>query len=419
MVDDRLDDGSDGLTGLPAQTRDILDGLRDFLAAEVAPRHRAAGALLAEPRLRYGPDGRHVAEVEEHRRAVRTASARAGYYQMFVPEHLGGGGQSAVTMYAAWELINRTCGSGQWLGSETIAHWATGPSVVFDRSGPHIRQRWLPRLVSGELTMCFMMSEPGAGSDVWQMSTRAVADGDGWLITGVKQWISNGPHADLGLVFAVTDPELVRRRAGGITAFVVSADAPGFKVDSVIGLYGQTGGEHAIISLDQVRVGPDQVFGELHEGLAIGLDGIALGRLYNTAKGVGLARWALAHALEFATQRTTFGVPLIDNQGISFPLADCATRIHAAHLMGLHSARLLDAGRPALTEVAMAKLYATEMATEVIDRAMQTLGGMGITTEMGLTKAWQSMRTVQIADGSSEILRRLIARRLANGEMSR
>ena len=394
-------------------TRDILDGLRAFLAAEVVARHERAGDLLSDPRRRYGPDGRNVAEVEEHRRAVRTASARAGYYQMFVPEALGGGGQPMVAMYAAWELISRVCGSGHWLGLDVIAHWATGPSVVFAKAGEEIRRDVLPALLSGERTMCFMMSEPGAGSDVWQMSTRAVPDGDGWRISGVKQWISNGPSADYGLVFAVTDPERLRRKAGGITAFLVPRTAPGFRLDSVITLYGAFGGEHGILSLDDVRVGPGQVFGALHEGLSLGLDGIALGRLYNSARAVGLARWALDLALAFAADRQTFGAPLMANQGISFPLADCAVRVHAAELMALDAARKLDAGGGALVEIAMAKLFATEMATAVIDRAMQTMGGMGITTEVGLAKAWQSMRTVHIADGSSEILRRLIARQLA------
>jgi acyl-CoA dehydrogenase len=393
-------------------TRDILDGLRGFLVAEVAARHERAGDLLSDPRRRYDADGRNVPAVEELRREVRTASARAGYYQMFVPESLGGGGQPMVTMYAAWELISRICGSHHWLGLDVIAHWATGPSLVFAKAGDEIRRDFLPLLLSGERTMCFMMSEPGAGSDVWRMTTRAVPDGDGWRITGVKQWISNGPSADHGLVFAVTDPDRVRRKAGGITAFLVPRSAPGFRLDSVITLYGAVGGEHGILSLDDVAVTSGQVFGTLHEGLSLGLDGIALGRLYNSARAVGLARWALGHALAFAADRQTFGRPLIANQGISFPLADAALQIHAAELLALDAARKLDAGGRALVEVAMAKLFATEMSTAVIDRAMQTLGGMGITTEMGLAKAWQSMRTVHIADGSSEILRRLIARRL-------
>ncbi|HLT09841.1 MAG TPA: acyl-CoA dehydrogenase family protein [Micromonosporaceae bacterium] len=405
------------LQTLPSETRGVLEGLADFLQAEVIARHDALGEVLADPRHRYGPDGRHVPAVEAERRAVRMAAAKAGYYTMCVPESLGGGGQGAVTMYAAWVLISSLCGSRYWLGNEVVAHWATGPSVVFEHAGPAIREEWLPALMSGERTMCFMMSEPGAGSDVWQMSTRALPDGDGWRITGVKQWISNGPHADLGLVFAVTDQELFAARAGGISAFLIPADSPGFQVDSVIGLYGQTGGEHAIMSLTDVRVDRRQLFGELNRGLAIGLDGIALGRLYNTAKGVGLARWALRQAVDFARERTTFGRRLADNQGISFPLADCATQIHAANLLGLHAAGRVDAGAPALSEVAMAKLYATEMATRVIDRCMQTLGGLGITTEVGMAKAWQTMRTVQIADGSSEILRRLIARRLFNGDL--
>jgi acyl-CoA dehydrogenase len=403
---------------LPPETLEILEGLRSFLHTEVIARHESHAALLGDPRRRYRLDGRYVEEVEELQREVRMASAEAGYYHMLVPERLGGGGEGAVTMYAAWELIHHLCGSRYWLSHEALAHWATGPSFVFGVATEATRSKVLPELRSGDKTMCFMMSEPGAGSDVWTMSTRAVAQpGGGWRITGTKQWISNGPHADYGLVFAVTDQEAVRQRTGGISAFLVPTDAPGFRLDSVITLYGHIGGNHAILSLDEVAVDESQVVGELGQGMRLGLGGIAQGRLFNAAKAVGLARWALEQAVEYATQRQAFGTPLIDNQGISFPLAECATQIYAAHQMGLHAAGLVDQGLPALKEVAMAKMFSVEMGTRVIDRAMQTFGGMGITSEMGFADAWQALRTVQIADGSSEILRRLIAGRLVKGDL--
>ena len=345
------------------------------------------------------------------------AAAEAGYYQMLVPEDLGGGGEGAVTMYASWEAISRRCGPLLWLSHEVLTHWATGPSHVFRQVHPKMRADVLPRLMSGTETLCFAMSEPGAGSDVWMMSTRARADGEGWHLTGTKQWISNGPHADYALVFAVTDPERVRDRDGGISAFLVPTDAPGFGLDSVISIYGGIGGNHAILSLDEVTVGPEQLVGELDEGLEIGLGGISLGRMYNAARSVGYARWGLERALTYTRDRTTFGRPLIENQGVSFPLADSAMEIHAAHLMGLNCAYLLDDGRRALKEAAMAKAYATEMACRVLDRVMQAHGGMGITTEMGFTQAWQDIRTVRIADGSSEMLRRLIVRRLERGDL--
>lgn len=405
------------MTSLPAETRQILDGLEAFLRSEVIAVHDKHAELLDNPRNRYGEDGAHVEEVETLRRQVRMAAAEAGYYTMVVPESVGGAGEGAITAYAAWELIYRLCGPRYWLSHESLAHWATGPSFVFDLAGEQIRSTVLPRLLSGEQTMCFMMSEPGAGSDAWAMRTRAVATDDGrWRITGVKQWTTNGPYADYGLVFAVTDPEAVATRRGGISAFLVPTDAPGFKLDSVITLYGHVGGNHGILSLDEVEVGPEQLIGELGAGIGLGLGGIALGRLYNSAKSVGLARWALEQAVDYAATRKTFGTALIDHQGIAFPLAECAIDIHAAHVLGLDTASRVDAGESVLKEAAMTKVFSTEMATKVIDRVMQVHGGMGITSETYFAEAWQAVRTVQIADGSAEILRRLIAGRLAKGD---
>jgi acyl-CoA dehydrogenase len=406
-----------GMTSLPEQTTEILDGLRSFLRSRVFAVHDAHADLLDDPRRRYDERGAHVPAVEELRRQVRTAAAEAGYYTMVVPESVGGSGEGAVTTYAAWELIYRVCGPRYWLSHDTIAHWATGPSFLFDHATPGLRERVLPRLLSGEHTMCFMMSEPGAGSDVWSMSTRAEPVGAGrWRLTGVKQWITNGPYADYALVFAVTDRQAVAARSGGITAFLVPTTASGISVDSVISLYGHIGGNHAIISLDGVEVTDEDIVGGLHDGVGLGLGGIAIGRVYNSAKAVGLARWALDQALDYVGARKTFGAPLMDHQGISFPLADCATQIHAAHVLGLDTASRIDAGEPALKEAAMTKIFSTEMATRVIDQVMQVHGGMGITSETLFTEAWQTVRTVQIADGSAEILRRLIAGRLAKGD---
>jgi acyl-CoA dehydrogenase len=405
------------MTSLPAGTEEILEGLHSFLRTEVIAVHDKHADLLDNPRNRYDAKGANVAEVEDLRRQVRMAAAEAGYYTMVVPESVGGSGEGAVTAYAAWELIYRICGPRYWLSHESLAHWATGPSFIFDQVSDAVRSAVLPRLMSGEQTMCFMMSEPGAGSDTWAMRTRAEPNGDGrWKLTGVKQWTTNGPYADHGLVFAVTDPDAVARRKGGITAFLVPTDAPGFRVDSVISLYGHIGGNHGILSLEEVEVTSDQIVGEFGNGLGLGLGGIALGRMYNSAKSVGLARWALDQALDYVVDRKTFGVTLMDHQGIAFPLAECATDIHAAHVLGLDTASRVDAGEPVLKEAAMVKVFSTEMATRVIDRVMQVHGGMGITSETYFAEAWQTVRTVQIADGSAEILRRLIAGRLAKGD---
>jgi acyl-CoA dehydrogenase len=168
---------------------------------------------------------------------------------------------------------------------------------------------------------------------------------------------------------------------------------------------------------DDVRVEPDQLVGPLHDGFKIGLLGVSLGRVYNTARAVGLGRWALERALDYAKQREAFGRRISDFQGVSFPLAESAMELHAAHLMGLNVAQLLDRGERAIKELSMTKSYAVEVGLRAVDRAMQTHGAIGLTNEMHLTHAWHDLRAINIADGTNEILRRTIAQRLLAGDV--
>lgn len=394
----------------------VLEGLRDFVAAEVRPLEAELSEVLADPRRTYGPDGRYCAEVLDARRAIRTKSAQAGFYQMFAPESIGGGGLGALALYAVWEDLYHRSGMRHWLAFDAVAHWATGPSHLFEGATDYLSGEVLPALMSGERTICFAMSEPDAGSDLWRMRTTAEQSADGWVINGIKQWMTNGPYADYAIVFAVTDRDRVARRAGGISAFLLDARAPGYSVDSVIRLHGHVGSNEAILSFTDVEVGPEALMGDVDDGLRFGLSGTTVGRLYNAGRSVGLGRWALEQALDFAGSRQAFDATLLDFQGVSFPLATCAVEIHGAHLMGVNAARLIDAGRSATMEAAMAKLCSTEVAGRAIDQAIQAMGGMGLTSEVHLTQAWQELRAVRIADGSSEILRRLIVGRLRKGE---
>jgi acyl-CoA dehydrogenase len=404
------------MPALPQPVEEILFGLQRFVQAEVLPREQVIEDLLEDPRRMYDEAGRYCPEIMTVRRDIRIAASTAGYYQMFVPESLGGAGEGALVLYAVWEHLYRTSGMKHWLAFDSVSHWATGPSALFAAATGSTREQVLPRLMSGEATLCFAMSEPDAGSDLWRMRTRATPDGDGWRLTGTKQWMTNGPYADYALVFAVTDPGAVAARKGGLSVFVVPTDAPGYQVDSLIKLHGHIGSNEAIVSLTNVWVPADAMLGELNDGLSLGLSGTTLGRLYNAARSVGLSRWALDVALDYAATRETFDRPIIDHQGVSFPLASCAAEIHAAHLMGLHAAGLVDEGKPAIKEAAMAKMFSTEMAGRAIDQAAQALGGMGLTNELHLMHAWQELRAVRIADGSSEILRRLIVGRLRRGD---
>lgn len=402
---------------IPEETAALADGIERFLRAEVFPRHERNHALLADPRRTFAENGRYVPAVIEQIRHVRMAAASAGYYTMCAPSELGGGGLGLLTYFCVWERIYRTIGSHHWLGAYALSHWAFGPSPVLLQVTERARAEVLAGMMEGRTSMCFGMSEPGAGSDATMIKTRAVADGSGWRITGRKIWTTNFPFADYCIVFAVTDPERAARKAGGISAFLVPTNAPGFEVESIIRMHGSIGGTEGALVLEDVRVEPWQLVGQVHEGFKIGLLGVSIGRIYNCARAVGLGRWALELALAYAKQRTAFGNPIAEYQGVTFPLADSAMELHAAHLMALNAAALLDRGERAVKEVSMAKAYAVQAGARAIDRAIQTHGAMGFTNEVGLVHAYADVRAVNVADGSNEILRRTIAQRLLAGDV--
>jgi alkylation response protein AidB-like acyl-CoA dehydrogenase len=187
-------------------------------------------------------------------------------------------------------------------------------------------------------------------------------------------------------------------------------------VQRVIRLFGHIGGDEAELRLDDVRVQPWQLVGELNKGFDAALYGVSLGRIYNTARAVGYGRWALERALDYAKLREAFGKPIADYQGVTFPLAESAMQLHAAHLMGINAATLLDRGDAAVKELSMTKAYAVQVGYRAVDRAMQTHGAMGFTNEIGLYHAWHALRIVNVADGTNEILNRTVVQRLLKGD---
>ena len=402
---------------IPADLRRIVAGLERFLQAEVLTRHEKHADLLDDPRRRYAADGRYAPDVVDLIREVRMASAAAGYFNLCVPASLGGLGQGHLAYYVAWEAINRLCGPHHWLGTFALSHWAFGPSPVLAAVTPGARERILTPLMEGRQSMCFGLSEPGAGSDAAMIQTRAERDGDGWCLTGRKMWTSNVTFADWIIAFAVTDPARAAAKRGGISAFLLPTDAPGFTLQRVTLLHGEIGGVEGESTFDGVRVEPWQLVGTLHEGFRVALLGVSLGRVYNSARAVGLARWAIEKAVAYAGQRVAFGAPIGEHQGVSFPLAESAMQVHAAHLMGLNAALLLDHGERAVKELSMAKAYSVEVCLRAVDRAIQTHGGMGLTNEVGLVHAYNTLRVINIADGTNEILRRTIWQQLAKGDL--
>jgi acyl-CoA dehydrogenase len=360
----------------------------------------------------YDGGGRLSPEVLQAFAEVRRASASAGFYTMLLAEELGGGGLGFEALFRLWETLFDVCGAEYWLGHQAISHWSRGPSHLYQLMNSDFRDEVYPRLMNGELTTCFALSEPDAGSDIWRLRTVAERVDGGWLLNGTKQWSTNAPYADWCLAFVVTDRAAFSQHRGGVTGFIVNMHADGVLLESVIRMFGHAGGDEGIISFQDTFVPERQVIGAPGEGLTYAMSGISTGRLYNSARATGLAKWAVSKALNYAEERTTFGEPLIENQAISFPLADAAMEIHAAHLMGLDTARALDEGRQARTEVSMMKTYSIEMAIRAIDHAIQVHGAMGLTNELHLTEAWQQLRRTRIADGSSEMMRIQIVKAL-------
>jgi len=402
---------------IPKDTLAVRDALLAFADQEVIPRHEANRDLFEDPRALYREDGRFSDELVALIGEVRTASSKAGFYQMCVPESLGGGGLDHLAYYVAWEALFHHCGPQNWLMLYALAHWAFGPSRLLEQVTAEARERVMPGLMDGSRSMCFGLSEPNAGSDASMLRTRAVKDGDGWRITGRKIWTSNAPIAEYCVLFAVTDADDAASKRGGISAFIVPTDAPGFNVQRVIRLFGHIGGDEAELAIEDLYVEPWQVVGALGKGFSAALYGVSLGRIYNSARSVGYGRWALELALAYAKTRQAFGSTIADFQGVTFPLAECATQLHAAHLMGINACMLLDAGEPAIKELSMTKAYSVQVGFKAVDQAIQTHGAMGFTNEVGLTEAWHSLRIVNVADGTNEILNRTIAQRLLKGDV--
>jgi len=403
--------------GLPEDIEAVREGVEAFVRAEVFPRHEEHAELLDDVRLRYRENGAYAPEVVAVIREIRMASAKAGYFNLAVPESLGGGGLGFLAYYAAWERIYHLCGGARWLAQFAISHWAFGPSQVLERITERARREVLPGMMAGETMMCFGMSEPDAGSDATMIRTRAEATDGGWRISGRKIWTTHVPIADWMIVLAVTDPDAAAKRRGGISAFLVPTDAEGFQVESVITMWGEPGGPEAESVFDEVRVEPWQLVGELHQGFAIGMLGVSLGRVYNSARSVGLARWAIETAVSYSQQREAFGKVIAEYQAVGHPLADAATEIHAAHLLGLNASRLLDQGHRAIKELSMAKSYSVQAGVRAVDRAIQTHGAIGFTNELGLTEAYHTLRLINVADGTNEILARTIFARMLRGDL--
>ncbi len=367
------------------EQRLIQQTARDFAEREVAPKARELDR-----------EARWPAELVAR-------MAELGLLGVAVPSEWGGTGADTVSYVLAMEEVSRACASTGVIMSVNNS-LVCDPLVKFASDAQ--KREYLTPLASGEMLGCFGLTEPASGSDASHMETVAVDAGDHWVLEGAKNWITNGPHADVILVFAAHD-----RAAGakGTTALIVPRGTPGFttnKPDHKLGIHAA---HSCTVFFENCKVPKAQQLGEVGQGFKIAMSTLDGGRIGIAAQALGIARAAYEKALAYSKERKAFGKPLADKQAIQFMLADMATELDAARLLTLRAATLKDKGVRHTSESAVAKLFASEMCTRVAHKALQIHGGYGYSTEYDVERHYRDARITEIYEGTSEIQRIVIA----------
>ncbi|MBN9427611.1 MAG: acyl-CoA dehydrogenase family protein [Burkholderiales bacterium] len=366
------------------------DAVRAFVQAEIAPNA-----------ARWDRESTFPAQALQ-------GLARLGCFGITVPPQWEGAGLDYVSLALVLEEI--AAGDG---ATSTIISVNNCPvcSILLAWGNEAQKEQWLRPLAAGRMLGAFCLTEPQVGSDASALRTRAVCDGDHWILDGVKQFITSGKHADVAIVMAVTDKAAGKR---GISAFLVPTGTPGYVVARLEEKTGQHASDTAQIVFDNCRVPAANLIGDEGQGYKIALSGLEGGRIGIASQSVGMARAAFEAAMRYARERQAFGRPIIEHQAVEFRLADMATRIEAARQLILHAAALKDAGKPCLKEAAMAKLFASEIAERVCSDAIQIHGGYGYVNDYPVERIWRDVRVCQIYEGTSDIQRILIGRALGN-----
>jgi alkylation response protein AidB-like acyl-CoA dehydrogenase len=372
---------------LSDEQREIQALAREFADTEIAP---------------------HAADWDrEHRfpRQLFTKLGELGLMGVCVPEELGGAGADFLAYVLVLEELSRAdAGVGVTVAVHTSA--ATLPIVMFGTEEQ--KARFVPPLARGEGIGAFALTEPGSGSDAGSLRTTATPDGDGWRLSGTKQWCTNGSHASTFLLFARTDP--ATEGARGVSAFVL--DAEHVEVTREEEKLGLNSSSTADIRLDDVQIEGDRLLHEERKGFAVAMATLDAGRIGIAAQAVGIAQAALDTARGYALEREQFGKKIAEHQAIQFKLADMATEIAAARQLTHRAAWLKQAGLPHGAEGAMAKLFASRVAVQASQEAIQVLGGYGYTREFPAERYYRDAKITEIYEGTSEIQRIVIARHL-------
>jgi butyryl-CoA dehydrogenase len=373
---------------LGEEHRLLRETLRDFAAQRLAP---------------------HAADWDRNATFPKQALAELaalGVFGIAVPEEYGGAGMDYMALAIALEEI--AAGDG---ATSTIISVNNCPvcSILMAWANEEQKQRYLTPLARGVMLGAFCLSEPHVGSDAAALRTTARRSREGYVLNGVKQFITSGKQADVAIVMAVTDPAAGKR---GISAFIVETRSPGYVVARLEDKMGQHASDTAQILLEDCHVAAANRIGEEGAGYKIALSGLEGGRIGIAAQSLGMARAAFQAALKYAHERVAFGRTIFEHQAVQFRLADMATQLEAARQLIHHAARLKDANLPCLKEAAMAKLFASEAAERVCSDAIQIHGGYGYVADFPVERIYRDVRVCQIYEGTSDIQRMLIARQL-------
>jgi alkylation response protein AidB-like acyl-CoA dehydrogenase len=331
---------------------------------------------------------------------------KMGFMGMTVPKKYGGSGIDRVSYMIALEEISRVCGS---TGITVEAHNSLGVGHIFEKGTEAQRKKYLPNLLNGKAIAAWALTEPNAGSDAASLQTTAVLDGDEWVLNGTKQFITSGDIAEVVTVMAKTDKT---KGAKGISAFLVEKDTPGFKAGQLEDKLGLRGSRTAELILEDCRVPKENLLGEKDMGFVGAMNILDRGRTAIGAMSVGIARGALEESIEYAKQRQQFGNPIGKFQAIQWMIADMATEIDAARLLVYRAAYLEDKNVPFSIEASMAKLFGSEIAMRATRNAIQIHGGYGYMRDRPLERFYRDVKLCQIGEGTSEVQRMIIAKRL-------
>ena len=345
-------------------------------------------------------------EEGEFPREVIQKMAELGLMGMTAPEELGGAGMDFTSYILA---INELSKVSAVVAVILSVHTSVGTNPILLFGTDEQKSKYVPKLASGEYLGAFCLTESEAGSDAASIRTRAVKDGDHYVLNGSKVFITNGGEADVNIVFAVTDPE---KKARGISAFIVEKDTPGFIVGKNEEKMGLHGSKTVQITFENMKIPASQLLGEENHGFKVAMANLEIGRIGIAAQALGIAEAALEAAIEYAKTRVQFGKPISEQQGVGFKLADMATKVEAARLLVYRACELKQKGVSCSKESSMAKLFASKTAVQVTTEAIQVFGGYGYTKDYPVERYFRDAKITEIYEGTSEIQKIVISKNL-------